>query len=535
MSYHSAQNPEDDLPDWLRALRKRQEQESTDSSESEDASGDSTDPAEEPEPAQDPDWLSEIRLRYQRGKEPAEAAAEEGHLDDTKPRRLRAMGNALAPGELEPPADQEDAGPARLRGGDKSVQQEEAQLPPENFFEESATPSRTPAFSEDEPSITPGELPGWLQALRPGDFPKEDSRSEEMLPGSAEGGPLAGLSDVLPADPSITQVERAPVFSSRLEITENQGLHAAAFTKLLREVEGPPEDEARRVARPTRVLNIGIAAVLFLSVLFPLLTRSQSAVRPDPQFFPETTSVYSMIDVLPAGAPVLVAFEIQPALFGEMAPLVSVVFAHLLERQANLVFISTRPAGPALAERLLQDQFAASPAVATGTYTQLGYLSGGMAALRSFIADPRSAVLSTASVDDPWQSPTLEPVRQLFDFALILVVSSSAEDGRAWIEQSADLLPGGLAGVTSAQASPLLRVYLHSKPQTLHGLVSGLQGAALYERLRGQETGLGRTYWDAYSYGLGAIVLMILLGGLYGRLIKLKPEKPAAAEVQRGA
>src|SRR3990172_10017543 len=137
MSYHSAQNPEDDLPDWLRALRKRQEQESTDSSESEDASGDSTDPAEEPEPAQDPDWLREIRLRYQRGKEPAEAAAEEGHLEDTKPRRLGAMGDALAPGELEPPADQEDAGPARLRGGDKSVQQEVAPLPPDNFFEES--------------------------------------------------------------------------------------------------------------------------------------------------------------------------------------------------------------------------------------------------------------------------------------------------------------------------------------------------------------------------------------------------------------
>ena len=512
MSYRSTQDPEDDLPEWLRALRKRQDQEPLESSASEAASDDSPPPDEDPERSQEPAWLGEIRARYQRGRKTAEPAAEEGDLEDTKPRHLKGIEEALSSVDPEPSVDQGDAG------------------------EESQPPSYTPAFTGDEPALTPGELPAWLQALRPsGVFPTEDSRSWEMLPGSAEdAGPLAGLSDVLPADPSVVQVERAPVFSSRLEITENQGLHAAAFAKLLEEVGAPPEDEARRVARPARVLNIAMASLLFLSVLFPLLTQSRSTIRPDPQLFPEATSVYGMIDVLPAEAPVLVVFEVQPALYGEMAPLVSAVFAHLLDRQAQLVFISTRPTGPALAERVLQEQFAAVPAVATGAYTRLGYLAGGIAALRSFISDPRSAILLSASGDDPWQGPALEPIQQLSNFALVLVVSSSAEDARAWIEESAGLLPGGLAAVTSAQAAPLLRVYLQSDPRTLNGLISGVQGAALYERLRAQD-GLGRIYWDAYSYGLGAIVLMILLGGLYGRLIHLRPETSTAAEGQRGA
>jgi hypothetical protein len=215
-----------------------------------------------------------------------------------------------------------------------------------------------------------------------------------------------------------------------------------------------------------------------------------------------------------------------------MTPLLSVVLTHLLEKQAQLVFISTRPTGPALAQRLLQEQLSALPAVATGVYTQLGYLSGGMAALRSFISDPRGATLSGGKLA-PWQSPSLEPIQQLSNFALVLVVSSSAEDGRAWIEQSAGILPTRLAAVTSAQASPLLRVYLQSEPPILQGLVSGVQGAALYERLRARD-GLGRIYWDAYSFGLGAIVLIILLGGLYGRFLHLIPEKPIASEAARG-
>ncbi len=225
----------------------------------------------------------------------------------------------------------------------------------------------------------------------------------------------------------------------------------------------------------------------------------------------------------------LVAFEVQPALYGETAPVAAAVLGHLLNRQAHLVFISTQPTGPSLAEQLLHDYFVDQPAIATGSYNDLGYLSGGMAALRSFIDAPQQAVLAPApGGPNPWDAAALQPLQHLSDFALVFVISSSAEDVRAWIEQGATELPNGLIAVTSAQANPLLRAYLKSNPQTLRGLVSGIQGSALYEKMRAK-VGLGSIYWDAYSFGLGAIVLLILLGGLYGRLIHLRPESMGEA------
>jgi hypothetical protein len=199
--------------------------------------------------------------------------------------------------------------------------------------------------------------------------------------------------------------------------------------------------------------------------------------------------------------------------------------AHLLEKQARLVFISTQPSGPGLVERLLQEQFADSPAIISGDYVDLGYLSGGMAALRSFSSDPRAATLSAiTAITDPWDASALQAVDQLADFALVLVAASDGDDGRAWIEQTTSEYTDGLLVITSAQGAPTLRTYLTSNPVTVRGLVAGLSGAAFYERLRASD-GLGRAYWDSYSYGLGAAVLLILLGGLYGRFIQTQPEK----------
>jgi hypothetical protein len=55
--------------------------------------------------------------------------------------------------------------------------------------------------------------------------------------------------------------------------------------------------------------------------------------------------------------------------------------------------------------------------------------------------------------------------------------------------------------------------------------VAGVSGATYYERLRARDT-TSREYWEPFSYELGAVVLLILLGGLYGRVIQTRPDKP---------
>lgn len=537
MSYRSAQDPEENLPDWLKALRKRQSQENPQEETSAPEKSAAPAPTEGPESTDEPGWLQDIRRRYKPSRSPRRPAVSEDtpSLGDTQPNPVSRSTDKLAP--IEEPAPVEELAPEEepqepaddlpewLRP--EPIAEPEAPLEEEEEQEEAAP--QVPAFTEGQNDLSLGELPSWLQAIRPSaSYPREDMRSDEMLPGIEEtAGPLAGLSDVLPAQPGIVQFGRPPVFSARLEVTESQNQHAAAFERLLAAEGQPAEDEHRRVALPTRVLNIVMSVVLFMAVLFPLVTQSQNAPRPDPDLFPESQEIFNLIDVLPAQAPVLVAFDVQPALYGEMQPAITAVFTHLLEKQARLVFISTYPTGPILAEKLLQEELSQQPSVATGDYTHLGYFSGGLAALRSFMSDPRSVALSSATgLQDPWQQPALLSVDQIDDFALIVIVSSNAEDARAWIEQND--AAAQMIAITSAQAGPLLKPYLQSNPLVLRGLVSGITGGTYYELLRAKD-GSGRQLWDAYSYGLGAIFLLILLGGLYGRVIHMRPEKPAPA------
>jgi hypothetical protein len=517
MSDNPQQDPEENLPEWLRSLRARKSGAGDKPSASQPG-----EPASETPPEDEPTWLAEIRRRHQ--GESAHEGPSERALTDTQPNAPSRLEKRRIQKEEQPepelPVDaSEEAIPDWLNQEDELEGDEEL----------SGQSPVVPALTGGEEEISPGELPSWLQAIRPGggaNFPDEDERSDAMLPGGVEGaGPLAGLSGVLPAEPEIARIAKAPVFSSRLEISENQYRHAAVLRDLVASEAQPREDHAAVVARPARILNTIMAAVLLLAGSVPFFTGSQPAPRPELNAFPEAAEIFNEIDVLPADAPVLVAFEVEPALVGEMQPLITAVFSHLLQKQARLVFVSTQPTGPGLVDLLLEQQFSADLGVASGNYVNLGYLSGGMAAIRSFMADPRSATLSAlASASDPWNTSLLQPIDAISDFGLVLVVASESDHGRAWIEQAGDEAPNGMLLLSSAQAGPGLRPYLSSQPATARGLAAGFAGAAYYERLRAQD-GLGRAYWDSYSYGLGAAVLLILLGGLYGRVIQMRPER----------
>lgn len=523
-------DPEENLPDWLKALRRKQsEQDQPEEAEQQVERGQR--PADPVTPSEEPDWLAEIRKRHS-----GESAHDtERALTDTqpnKPLRLEKRQLDLPPEEAAESDEEPDEALVPDWLGDEEPELDDAA--PENVEEASEDTEPlavTPAFrGGEEEVLSPGELPSWLEAIRPGgaSFPEQDDRSGEMLPEPEveNSGPLAGLSGVLPADPQVGRISKAPVFSTRLDVSEAQYRHAAVLRDLIANEGRPREDLAASTRRPARLLNMLMSGALLLAALVPMLTGSQNAARPELNAFPESADVFNQIDVLPPDAPVLVAFDVQPALYGEMKAPLRAVLEHLLEKQARLVFISTQATGPALAQRLLEEQFAASPLVIAGDYVSLGYLPGGMAAVRSFASDPRAATLSApAAAAQPWTHASLQDINTLSDFALVLVAASEGEDGRVWVEQASPSLPDGMLLVTSAQAAPSLRPYLGTDPVQVSGLVAGVTGATYYERLRARDA-MSREYWEPFSYELGAVVLIILLGGLYGRVIQTRPEKP---------
>src|SRR3990170_2834091 len=113
MPTQPVQDPEENLPDWLRALRKRQSQEPSEGLGAENAPSDLPAAASEPEPRQEPSWLQEIRARYKKttGSLPATEGTE---LGDTQPHRVKAADQAPveetpAAEETQPPMEEPQA------------------------------------------------------------------------------------------------------------------------------------------------------------------------------------------------------------------------------------------------------------------------------------------------------------------------------------------------------------------------------------------------------------------------------------------
>ena len=511
--------PDENLPDWLRELRRKQsEQAAEDAAEQAAASANASAEANEPAAEQEPDWLAEIRKRHQADG----GDSDERALSDTQPNRpfrldSRPLNIPAFDAEEAAPSDEAEALPEWL--DDEADDEDEIQT--ESDY---ASPFGDDVDEAEE--LEASELPSWLQppaksSPKTNPFYMGDFDDEPMLtPAEIENaGPLAGLSGVLPAEPEVAKIGRSPVFSTRLEVSESQRRHASVLHTLIASETETREDFASTVKRPARLLNWLMAGAMLLAALLPLLNGQLAAPRPEAQHLPEGAAMFNGIDTLPAGAPVLVVFDVQAALYGEVRAAASPVISHLLDRQARLIFISTQPTGPALAERLLQSDFAQVPLVASNDYISLGYLPGGMAAVRSFASDPRSAPLSApATFAQPWARASLQAIQSMDDFALVLLVVSEGEDARMWLEQATPELSKGLMVVSSAQAAPLLRAYLNMQPSMVAGLVAGVSGGAHYERLRAKET-FSFIYWDSYSYQLGVAILVSLLGGLYGRVI----------------
>jgi hypothetical protein len=224
---------------------------------------------------------------------------------------------------------------------------------------------------------------------------------------------------------------------------------------------------------------------------------------------------FNLIGNLPAGSPVLVVIDYQPALAGELEAASSPLFNQLLFRGARVTFISTSITGPALAENFIQTL---RPEYASNQeYVNLGYLPGGAAGVVYFAADPVSAIPS-GPLASPWEQAPLQGIDGLDDFAAVIVMTDDTDTGRIWIEQlrypGAPLADLPMVMVVSAQAEPMIWPYYDSGQ--VDGLVAGLAGGRYYMQLT--QTGFPPRYWSAFSAGIILAILAILIGGLWSVL-----------------
>jgi hypothetical protein len=237
------------------------------------------------------------------------------------------------------------------------------------------------------------------------------------------------------------------------------------------------------------------------------------------------------VQAIPEDAPVLVAFDYEPARVGEMEVAAAPMFDQmLLLRHPRLTFISTNETGSILAERFISGPLAGHSYQSGVQYLNLGYLPGGQMGIRAFAQNPplaapyaitQSSNLLDLTLAPAWTLPPLEGVTSLSQFAALILVTDNADSARTWIEQTTSArgaIP--FVVVSSAQAAPMIQPYYAS--QQITGLMSGLYGGALFEQNNAGRPGTARIYWDAYSIGLLLAVVLILGGGLINMALGLR-------------
>jgi len=451
-------------------------------------------PPEDLTPAAElPDWLSGL------GKAPASDTSRFPTPETAIPQQI--------------PEDMEELPPAEEPMSSGSLDSLFTEMP--DWLSASAGSEQLPPSEEPDTTISPASLPSWVKAMRPVEAAMSGHAVEADEALETEG-PLAGLHGVLPAVVYAGASSKPKPLAFKLQTDDEQQTQAALLEQILAaEARPEPMVTPARISSQ-RILRIVIAVLLLAVVTVGVVLGAQ--IFPMPLGRPaETMAAFNAVDaVIPPDAPVLVVFDYEPALAGEMEAAAAPLLDHLLVKQhPRLALLSTSPTGAALATRMFSGPLADLPGVRA---VNLGYLPGGQTSIRAFASDPTRTATFPSDVSlfnlvpsPVWQSETLQGVQSLSNFAAIIVITDSAETGRTWIEQAGSRRGSAqFLVVSSAQAAPLFQPYYASGQ--INGLVSGLYDGAVLEQNNANRPGLSRRYWDAYNFSL-ILTLVLLTGG----------------------
>ncbi|MGE5264598.1 MAG: zinc-ribbon domain-containing protein [Acidobacteriota bacterium] len=459
--------------------------------------------AEEPAPVpatdgEIPDWIKELQAR-----EPAEAPAE------TIPEIQGAETESLIQ-SLE-----QDAGaeiplvPAEAAGLEKPLEEEipdwlRLAMPAERAAEISA---EAEAPEEKIEAARPEEVPAWIAALRPKD---EVALTPAELAGepSEEVGPLAGLRGVLPLAVAVAEPHVQTKAAAQPQAPAGVHLFDSILAAPAGEAELPAAKGRRALAiRPFIYLLLTLAVIVPLLLPFSL-ARSMLPIRRTP-----AEGFYELLQGLPSSSTVLVAFDYDASMAGEMDLQANAIVRDLIRRRIKIIAVSTLELGPQIAQRILDTAAAGVPNYRYGSdFVNAGYLAGHEAGLSQLA----TSGLSANSVDFVQKQklgslPITANIKSMRNVALVVELAGSEDSLKMWMEQVQPRGGAHIAAGVSAGVEPKAQAYYDAKQ--IDAVLSGLVGAAQYEILSNQP-GLAVTSVDAQSAAHVVLVLIIVLGNI---------------------
>ncbi|MFN2237055.1 MAG: hypothetical protein ACK2U1_22740, partial [Anaerolineales bacterium] len=356
--------------------------------------------------------------------------------------------------------------------------------------------------------IAAADLPGWLAAMRPVESATSKALDVDQSGTVESSGPLAGLYSVLAAQPGITQFKKPPVYSNKLQVTEAQQQHANLLSNMIQAESKAQSLPSAPLITSHRAFRLILGTLLLAIALVAVFVGDEMVGMPASEVIPYgVEQSFQIISALSQEDTVLISFDFEPGLIGEMEATSAALLGNIMEKGAKLALVSTSPTGPALAERFIHDIQDSHPNSGGIQYVNLGYIPGGVSGLAAFANNPNWAAPNSLDGTQAWETQPLTNIKSISDFAFVLLISDNPNTTRAWVEQvNPHLEPVPMIVAVSAQVEPVARTYLGQ----IDGLVSGLVGGAAYEVMAGAN--LARERWDAFNIVLIVAVSAILIG-----------------------
>lgn len=363
-------------------------------------------------------------------------------------------------------------------------------------------------------NLEQGELPRWLEAMRPIQsvaVPTEDEERVESV------GPLAGLRGVLSAEPVVAMPHRPGIMAGNIDAFPAQMAVTETLRRLLIEPEVRAARKPVRAMLLTPVIRKVMSGVLILAILLPLFT---GAIFSNSVYQPQTNiQAGQLVMALPVDRTVLVAFEYDASRAPEIETGATVMLEHLAQRGIQVVFISTQPNGTMLGDGLLQLNGQMGMTMPK-LVADFGYIPGGSGGLRRLGGDLRE-VISNPNLD--WNTGPLSAIHTISDFSMILIFAADPQSVRDWVEQVHTAAPNTpIVAMVSAASDALIFPYTQGTQPAIRGLVTGYTGAQAYRANFLPATvpveGVLAMRWQAFASGTLAL-LLTLSAGIIGSLI----------------
>ena len=251
-----------------------------------------------------------------------------------------------------------------------------------------------------------------------------------------------------------------------------------------------------------RIVFILVALAVIIPMLFPVnLPVSIS----DP-----TQKLYDYIEVLPAESTIMLAFDYGPSSLAELSPMAKAILRQCFDKDIRVIAITLLADGTTLASTLIQEIAAEKGAVDGEDYVFLGFRPG----ITQVILGMGTEIASVFETDYNGTATTEIPMMKNitnYDQISLLIDLASGSTTEVWITYANVRynlqIAAGVTGVIISQMYPYLQT------EQLIGLISGILGAAEYERLIDVPE-KGMLWINIESFVHLLIVILVVVGNI---------------------